>query len=95
MNKPTYQRIRLVKVKDDIYECPTIFVSARNGGQYKVIVNMKEMTYKIRNVRRQTLVKSSAKNGRKPTKVLRTLMRRAKKDLISLGVEFRFDERDQ
>jgi len=93
MEKITYTRIRLVEVEPNIYESKQNYISATKGGEYKVIVDLNEMKYKIRNVKRYTIVKSSEKSHRKPVKTKRALFRRIKKDLISLGVIFKYDMR--
>lgn len=93
MDKHYYYRIRLEPVGDNIYESKTIFISNKNGGQYKVIVNMDTMQYKIRNVKQYILVRNSEKAGKKPVKTKRALYARIKRDLISLGVEFKYDFR--
>ena len=93
MENIKYTRIRLIEVEPNIYESKYNYVSARTGGQYKVIVDLEKMEYKIRNVKSYIIIKSSKKSNKKPVKTKRSLYRRIKKDLISLGVKFKYDMR--
>jgi len=63
------------------------------GAIYEVVLNLKEMSYKIRNLRQRTIVRSTEKDSKKPPQHLNTLKRQAKNALMSMGVTFDIDLR--
>lgn len=64
------------------------FKSEKNGAEYRVVLNLEDMTYGIKNLNKEMFVKSTKKDNKKPPKHLHTLKRQAKKALESLGVRF-------
>lgn len=64
------------------------FTSERTGAQYLVEVNEETMTYKIINVNKQEVVKSSQKDGTRDVTNRAVILRQAKRALKQLGVVF-------
>jgi len=57
------------------------FISQRTGARYKIILNLNEMEYYIRNERNKEKIKTSRKH-----KNMNVMKREAREDLESLGV---------
>ena len=57
------------------------FVSSKNGGRYRIVLNLQEMTYHIRNERSKEFIYSSKKYGN-----LNVLKRTARSKLESYGI---------
>ena len=68
------------------------FVGNR-GGIYEVELNLRSMTYKIRNIKQKTIVRSNKKDGRKSPSHISNLKIQAKRALISMGVIFDIEVR--
>jgi len=88
IKKGSNQRIKYKETKKS-----GILISAKKfvgnqGGLYSVELNLNEMTYTIRNVRQQIIVRSTVKDGKTPPTHFVTLKRQAKQALMSLGVKF-------
>ena len=55
----SYYRTRFNEVSPGIFQSSVDYVSARNGGIYRVIMDTNNMTFKVRNIKRATIVRSS------------------------------------
>jgi hypothetical protein len=76
-------RIRYEKhpTKDECVVSIQDFVSSKNGGRYRIVLNLQEMTYHIRNERSKEFIYSSKKYGN-----LNVLKRTARAKLESYGI---------
>lgn len=77
-----YKEDCLISVQD--------FVSSKNGARYRVVLNLKEMTYHIRNERSKEFIYSSKKYGN-----LNVLKRTARAKLESYGISLSRESRER
>jgi hypothetical protein len=66
------------------------FVSSKNGGRYRIVLNLQEMTYHIRNERSKEFIYSSKKYGN-----LNVLKRTARARLESYGITLSRESRER
>ena len=84
------QRIRYKDYKDDTVISNKTFVSASTGARYRVVLDYKEMQYKIRNERTKEFVVKSKNYGN-----MNVLKRTAREHLSKLGVRMESESRDR
>jgi hypothetical protein len=77
------KRIRYKKNNKGLYESVRTFIS-NQGHQYKVYLDLENMNYKIKNLKRQEFIKGKSEKITNKNVLKRT----AKKHLKQLGVEF-------
>lgn len=87
------KRIRYTKTND-----PNTLKSMRNfmsnkGAIYEVRLHLDTITYSIKNVRKQAIIKSNEKDGVKPPKTIKALKAQVKRALKKLGVVFDYEFR--
>lgn len=90
----TYRRFKPVYDEDLGKHRSQVYVSKTTGALYEVIVDYDEMSYVIRNIRRERPVYKSEDIHKQPIKRKRTLNRRIKLLLYDLGVDFRSESRE-
>lgn len=85
------QRIRYKKTKDEnIVVSTKIYTSARTGAQYKVFLDLENVTYKIKNINSENVHR-----GGENINNLNVLKRAAKSRLEGMGVNFEDESRDR
>lgn len=85
------QRIRYKKTKNEnIVVSTKIFTSARTGAQYKVFLDLENVTYKIKNINSENVHR-----GGENINNLNVLKRSAKARLEGMGVNFDDEVRDR
>lgn len=82
-----YYRVRYEQHKGSIYRSVQTFKS-KNGGSYRVYIDLDKMTYKIKNVTKNIILRSTEKDGKKAPKMKKTLLHQVKQALQSVGVKF-------
>lgn len=83
------QRIRYKKTKEDgVVVSTKTYTSARTGAQYKVYLNLNDVTYKIKNVNSENVYR-----GGENINNLNVLKRNVKARLESMGVQFEEEDR--
>ena len=63
------------------------------GAMYEARINTRDMTYSIKNLRQQKIVKSTEKDGSKPPTTIKALTQQVKRALKKLGVKFEHEFR--
>jgi hypothetical protein len=82
-------RIRYKKTKaPNVLTSTKYFTSSSTGGVYRVDLYLDTMTYKILNVNKQVVIRSSQLDEAEPCTHIVTLRRQAKNSLKKLGVNF-------
>ena len=82
------KRIRYTKTnKPDEIKSVQNFVGQQKA-QYKIFINTKEKTYRIKNMNTKLILRSTEKDNKKIPKNLYTVYEQAKKALKTLGVNF-------
>lgn len=64
------------------------------GGFYQVRIDTEAMTYKIVNIKSESVIRSSEKDGAKPPKNMYTVYEQVRRALKSLGVVFEHEFRN-
>ena len=83
------QRIRYKETKEPgVVVSTKTYTSARTGAQYKVYLNLNDVTYKIKNVNSENVYR-----GGENINNLNVLKRNVKARLESMGVQFEGEER--
>jgi len=87
------ERIRYTELKHKENHVISIreFISKKTGARYKVILDLENLLYMIRNERTKTFIKKGGDNINN----LNVLKRTARKELASLGVEMSRESRDR
>lgn len=91
--KTSYTRIRYTKKRESDELVSVQKFRGNQGGLYEVVLDTEVMSYKIRNVKQRTIVRSTEKDGKKTPKHLNTLKKQAKAALKTMGVQFKIDIR--
>lgn len=85
------KRIRYKQTKEQgVVVSTKIYTSASTGAQYKVFLNLDEVTYKIKNVNSENVYR-----GGENLNNLNVLKRNVKARLEGMGVKFEDEERDR
>lgn len=85
------QRIRYKKTKDEnIVVSNKVLTSNKTGAQYLVYLDLKNVTYKIKNIRSENI-----HTGGENINNLNVLKRTVKARLEGMGVSFKDEERDR
>jgi hypothetical protein len=84
------KRIRYYK-KEGLLFSKQNLVSEKTNALYQIIINEKERTFKIKNVKSERIVKE----GGDTINNMNVLKRTIKKELKGLGVEFNLETRDR